>query len=88
MMEYDDKGNLIHSKASNGYEQWYEYDDRGNLIHRKTSDEYEQWYKYDDKGNIIHFKDQQDDGSGNEWWYKWGVVIKKVKYPPKKGIEL
>lgn len=61
-----------------------EYDDRGNLIHRKNSDGYEQWYEYDDKGNIIHFKDRHEDGYGNEWWYKWGVVIKRVEYTPKR----
>ena len=35
--EYDDKGNLIHSKDSNGYEyeRSNDYDNNGNLIHFK-----------------------------------------------------
>ena len=28
----DKKGNCIHFKDSNGYEEWYEYDEKGNKI--------------------------------------------------------
>jgi YD repeat-containing protein len=36
--EYDEKGNVIHSKDSNGYEKWNEYDENGNLLNTKNND--------------------------------------------------
>ena len=41
IMEYDENGNLIHYKNSNGFEEWYEYDENGNIIHIKDSDGFE-----------------------------------------------
>ena len=37
--EYDEKGNLVHYKNSDGREWWKEYDEKGNLIRqiRKTN---------------------------------------------------
>lgn len=35
--EYDGKGRLIHSKSSEGKEEWFEYDDRGNQICERSS---------------------------------------------------
>ena len=35
--DYDERGNLIHYKNSNGDEEWREYDKRGNCICSKTS---------------------------------------------------
>ena len=34
---YDNNGNCIHYKNSDGYESWREYDTNGNLIHYKDS---------------------------------------------------
>ena len=36
--EYDEKGNLVHYKNSDGSESWSEYDEKGNEIHYKNSD--------------------------------------------------
>ena len=44
--EYDNNGNLIHSKDSYGREEWNEYDNNGNLIHSKCDSSYEEWYEY------------------------------------------
>ena len=35
--EYDENGNMIHIKDSDGYESWKEYDNNGNMIHYKNS---------------------------------------------------
>ena len=51
--EYDEKGNLVHFKNYDGYEQWREYDDKGNLVHFMDSDGREWWKEYDEKGNLI-----------------------------------
>jgi YD repeat-containing protein len=52
--KYDEKGNLIHSRDSDGFEWWSEYDEKGNVIHSRNSDGYELWREYDAKGNVIH----------------------------------
>jgi len=54
--DYDEKGNVIHFKNSNGYEYWKDYDEKGNVIHFKNSAGYECSSKYNDKGNEIYFK--------------------------------
>jgi len=63
--EYDNKGNIIYEKNSDGDEYWYEYDIKGNLIHFKNSDGKERWHEYDDKGNEIHYKSHD---SKEKWW--------------------
>ena len=50
--EYDENGNEIHHKDSDGDEQWYDYDKGGNLIHRKNSNGYEAWWEYDENGSF------------------------------------
>ena len=35
LKEYDSKGNIIHYKNSNGFEEWWDYDENNNLIHHK-----------------------------------------------------
>jgi YD repeat-containing protein len=61
----DSKGNVVHLKASNGYERWYEYDEKNNQIHLKDSDGFEYWKEYDENNNLIHYK----DSNGYEVWY-------------------
>ena len=34
-LDYDENGNIIHYKNSNGNEKWYDYDENGNIIHYK-----------------------------------------------------
>ena len=79
--EYDNNGNLIHFKDSDGYESWKEYDRNGNKIHSKDSDGKEKWYEYDGNGNRIHYK----DSSGEEYWHEYtywknGKVKTKTEY--------
>ena len=38
---YDDNDNLVYSKDSTGYEEWWVYDEKDNEIHYKDSDGYE-----------------------------------------------
>ena len=45
--EYDEKGNLIHYRDSDGYEYWREYDKNGNEILIRNSDGYDYWSEYD-----------------------------------------
>ena len=35
--EYDDNGNMVHSKDSGGYECWKEYNHNDIMIHSKDS---------------------------------------------------
>ena len=72
-IDYNDKGDTIHEKWSNGSEVWsgsevwYDYDAKGNEIHEKWSNGNEYWYDYDAKGNEIHRK----WSSGIEMWYAY-----------------
>jgi YD repeat-containing protein len=61
----DSKGNVVHTKNSDGYETWIEYDKNNNRIHYKDSDGYENWREYDENNNLIHRK----DSNGFEVWF-------------------
>ena len=79
--EYDNNGNLIHSKDIYSKEEWNEYDNNGNLIHSKYSNGREVWYEYDSNGNQIHYK----DNDGEEYWHEYtywknGKVKTKTEY--------
>lgn len=50
---YDEKGNEVHWKGTDGSECWYEYDEKGNEIYHKIDDGREFWYKNELK-NIKH----------------------------------
>ena len=47
--EYNDNGNKVHEKQSDGKETWYDKD--GNKVHEKSPDGNETWYDKD--GNRI-----------------------------------
>jgi len=82
-LAYDDNGNLIHAKCSDGHEEWFDSD--GNLIHIKRSDGTEQWweghrtirkkdyhgvetwYEYDDRGKVIYEKHSSAFGVFETW---------------------
>ena len=81
--EYDDKGDIIHSKFSSGEEYWYEYDAKGNLIHEKWPDD-EFWYEYDAKGNLIHEK----LASGSDIWYEYDAKGNKIRVKDSNGVEI
>jgi len=74
---YDDHGNIIHYKNSDGHEAWAEYDDNGNQTHYKNSYGFEEWSEYDDHGNCIHIK----NSDGLDVWYDSdGNEISKEEY--------
>ena len=75
--EYDSKGNKIHSKNSDGFEEKgrYEYDNKGNKIHYK-SNYCDKWWEYDDKGKLIHYK----TNGGEEEWYEYDSNGNKIHY--------
>lgn len=78
---YDDRGNEIHRKCSNGFECWNEYDNKGNKIHSKYGGGLEEWYEYDNKGNMIHFKSSNSLEELYEYTF-WdnGKVKTKTEY--------
>ena len=61
----DSKGNVIHYKASDGYEYWREFDEKSNVIHYKDSTGFEVWTEFDEKDNEIYYKNSK----GDEYWY-------------------
>jgi len=65
--EYDERGNLIYSKNSYGYEEWQEFDENNNEIYYKDSFGYEYWTEYDENNNEIYYK----NSDGTEYWYKY-----------------
>ena len=67
--EYDNRGNEIHYRDSDGYEVWWEYDKNNNVIHYRTCDGYEVWWEYDEKGNVIFRKESDSvvDTPQDEW---------------------
>lgn len=54
--EYDDYGNLIHTKQNDGFETWSEYNSLGQVIHFRNTEHFEYWSTYDDKGNLLEYK--------------------------------
>ena len=50
--EFDERGNLIHYKNSNGLESWTEYDENNNEIHYKNSYGIEYWCKWENNNKI------------------------------------
>ena len=81
--ECDAKNNLIHSKNSDGSENWNEYDAKNNLIHSKNSDGSENWNEYDAKNNLIHYKDSR----GYEYWNEYDANNNLVHYKNSRGYE-
>ena len=67
LKEYDEKGNLIHYRDSNGYEEWREYDENNNPIHFRNSTGFEWWSEYDENNNVIHYR----NSDGYEAWYEY-----------------
>ncbi len=57
--KYDNRGNIIYHKFSNGLEFWYGYDENNNHIYFKSSNGYEYWYKYDKNRNATSITKQE-----------------------------
>ena len=80
--DYDENGNKVYAKDSNGTEYWFA--PKGNMIHKKYKDNMEFWYN--NKGQIRHKKYQ----NGDEEWYghdKNGKPILVRTYKNKKCSE-
>ena len=85
--EYDDKGNMIHSKDSNRFEGWYEYDDNGNCIHSKNSIGYEIWNEYNENGNCIYSKLLYVKIIETERWYEYDDKGNMIHSKDSNGFE-
>ena len=83
--KYDDRGNLVYIRYSDGHEQWYKYDRDNNQIHCKTSNGYESWQEYDKNNNEIYFKNT----IGEEYWFKYEEKIqyKKIRITKQEFIK-
>ena len=55
---YDDRGNLIHYKHSDGFEYWREFDENNNRNYYKNSNGCELWFKWED-GERIEITQQE-----------------------------
>jgi len=69
---YDERGNVIYSKNSSGWEEWYIYDGNNNPIYFKQAHlgavicEVTTKYEYDANGNKTH----EVISNGNEAWFE------------------
>ncbi len=78
--KYDDRGNCIYCKYSDGWEYWQKYDENNLLIHWRNSNNYEYWREYDNRGNCIHYKNI----NGDEWWLKYDENYNEIKISKKE----
>jgi hypothetical protein len=73
----DSKGNVVHTKDSDGYENWREYDENNNFIHYKDSFGSEAWY--DSRGNRISNPNLVTEVTLEDIAEKFGVSVKSLK---------
>lgn len=65
--DYDENGNKVHCKDSNGLEKWYKYDEKGNMTYVKCSNgKHEEWHEYNEKGEETLFQ-MFHEGEYSEW---------------------
>ena len=64
--EYDNRGNLIYNRISEGIEYWWEYDKDNRNIYFRNSYGHENWKEYDKEYRFIHYKEV----NGEESWWK------------------
>jgi YD repeat-containing protein len=83
IFEYNDDGNCIYYKNSDGYEWWKEYDTNGNEIHCKDSHGNEQWSEYHPNGKLIHYK----NSAKFEFWQEFDFNGKCIHYKNSTGFE-
>ena len=82
--KFDNRGNLLYMKFSNGFESWSEYDERNNCIHYKHSTGFETWNKYDEKNNCVYRK----YADGYECWKKYDARNKCIHFKDSTGFEV
>ena len=80
--KYDEKGNLIYKRYSDGYEICYEYNKDNKQIHYKTSSGFESWSEYDINNNLVYSKNNE----GSECWSKYDKENKHT-YITKQKFE-
>ena len=81
--EYNDNGNLLSIKSSDGRNAWFEYDKNGNEIHYKNSRGFEYWVEYDSNGNKVHMK----YSIGSEFWSEYDTNGNKTHSIDSDGNE-
>lgn len=81
---YDDNGNIIYSKDSDGLEHWYEYNELNKIKYHKTNNGFEIWYTYDDKGNEIHNENNMNDYTD----YTYDENNNLIHYKLSSGFEI
>lgn len=81
--KYDENGNRIYHKDSDGYEEWYEYDANGRLIHFKNSNGREKWWEYNSNGKLIHSK----KNTGYEGWREYDSNGRMIHLWDNMGYE-
>ena len=64
---YDDAGNMLTRKNSNGYKESYTYDDAGNMLTIENSNGRKASWTYDDAGNTLTYVDS--NGYKESWTY-------------------
>lgn len=80
--DYDDRGNLIHYKYFNTFEEWIDYNHMNKTIHYRNSNGYEYWNEYDEYGNEIHHK----CNNGFEIWKVFDPVGHLLSYKDSNGL--
>lgn len=75
--EYDNNGNLVSQKSSQGYESNFKYDEMGKLIY-ENRDGSETTYVYDDKGNMISRKSGSHEAIWSYTYDEEGQVVAKI----------
>lgn len=76
---YDNKGRLIHSKESNGFEVWHEYDETDKYISFKSSTGYEENYIYDDNNNLIRTESNGELIEENKYNSRGNIIYSRYK---------
>ncbi len=82
--KYDNRGNLIYIKYSDGDEYWYEYDENSRLIYSKSSNGNECRYKYDENNNLIYYK----NSDGYERWLKYNKNNRRIEITKQEYKEI
>lgn len=61
---YDENGNVLTYKDSNGYSYEYAYDKNGKALTYKNSNGYSEEYTYDENGKVLTYKDSKGFSRG------------------------
>jgi len=78
--EFDEKGNLIHCKYSDGLEIWAKYNENNSPISYKDNKGYRYRHEYDEKNREIHWKNNR----GRENFYKYNEDGRQVEFTKKE----